>query len=312
MYSHLTREQRSQIFALLQRKTKKKIIADIVGVSVSTIYREIKRNSTVKGHYLWSQAHEKAISRRYRANSRKALEPILVRRITYMIADEQWSARQICGVLNKEKIRVSHQTIYNIIKNDKTGELAKNTRHKMKYHRRPKGGKPMPIANRTSIHDRPIEANGKRFGDWEMDLIVDNYGHAIVTLVERSVGFMMLEKLKHGKKAKHLAQVVNRLLFPYRNFVHTITTDNGPEFAAHIDLTRKLKATVYFADPYSSWQKGCIEYTNKLVRQYIPKGCNFNSFSDAFIRKIQFKLNRRPREKLNFSSPKVEFFKHFY
>ena len=191
----------------------------------------------------------------------------------------------------------------------------------LKYTRRVRATRPTKatnIANRTSIHDRPKEADGTRFGDWEMDTIVDSYGHAIVTLTERSTNFILMERLKCGRKAVPTAKVVARLLFPYREFVHTITTDNGCEFAAHLEITRMLsrggreRGKVYFADSYCSWQKGAIENANKLIRKYIPKKANFDDFSDSKIMKIQKKINRRPREKINFDSPKDRFFKHFY
>lgn len=230
-YKQLTREQRSQIFALLQRKTAKKIIAEIIGCNQSTIYREIKRNSTPKGNYLWDKANEKAMARRKRSSANSKLPDILVWRIKELIKNEQWSPRQISGFLKKEGTKVSHQTIYNLIHADETGELALNTRHKMKYRRR-SSVKHMPIANRASIHERPVEADGNRFGDWEMDLIVDSFNHAILTLVERSTNMLLMQRLPQGKKSKPLAKEVSRLLLPYRNTINTITTDNGPEFAA--------------------------------------------------------------------------------
>ena len=137
-------------------------------------------------------------------------------------------------------------------------------------------------------------------------------------LTERSTNFILMERLKCGRKAVPTAKVVARLLFPYREFVHTITTDNGCEFAAHLEITRMLsrggreRGKVYFADSYCSWQKGAIENANKLIRKYIPKKANFDDFSDSKIMKIQKKINRRPREKINFDSPKDRFFKHFY
>ena len=137
-------------------------------------------------------------------------------------------------------------------------------------------------------------------------------------LTERSTNFILMEKLKCGRKAVPTAKVVARLLFPYREFVHTITTDNGCEFAAHLEITRMLsrggreRGKVYFADSYCSWQKGAIENANKLIRKYIPKKANFDDFSDTKIMKIQKKINRRPREKINFDSPKDRYFKHFY
>lgn len=97
-------------------------------------------------------------------------------------------------------------------------------------------------------------------------------------------------------------------MLPYKKHVKTITTDNGSEFSAHTYVTEKIKAPIFFADTYSSWQKGAIENANKLIRQYIPKGVDLNVFSDEFIKSVQYKLNRRPREKLDFSSPSKVFF----
>lgn len=147
-----------------------------------------------------------------------------------------------------------------------------------------------------------------------MDLIIGKNGYgAILVLAERNTSYCIIEKLTHGKNAKEIAKAVIRLLYAYRlTGVLTITTDNGSEFSAHQLITKGLKGVVvYFADSYCSWQKGLVEYTNKLIRQYIPKGTDFSTITTGFIKKIQTKLNRRPREKLNFSTPTVEFFKHF-
>lgn len=308
MYKQLTSEQRSQIFALLQRKSPRKEIARIVGISESTLSRELRRNSSASGNYIWFKAHDKAMARRSRTTTNARLGEPLVWRIKQLILEEEWSPRQISGCLGKEGIRVSHQTIYNIIHADTTGTLSAHTRHKLKYRKRPKP-RAFPIAERTGIHQRPKEADGKRFGDFEMDLIVDAYNHAILTIVERSTNMLFMTKLKEGKKAKPLAQEVRRLLLPYKKHIRTITTDNGPEFAAHLQITKDLGATVYFTDPYASWQKGTIENTNKLIRQYIPKSANFNEFTEKKITMIQKKINRRPRQKLNFETPKNEFYR---
>ena len=310
MYHQLTSEQRSQIFALLQKKTARKEIARIVGTSEATISRELKNNSTPSGKYIWTKAHDMAMQRRNRTVKNSKLSDELVWRIKEYIINDQWSPRQISGYLRKnEGIKVSHQSIYNIIHNDTTGELAKHTRHKMKYRHRPKS-KHLPIKDRVSIHERSKEVDGKRFGDFEMDLIVDPDQHAILTLVEKSTSMLLMQKLPFGKQSKPLAKVVRKLLLPYKDYLKTITTDNGPEFAAHKDITKYLGVPVYFADPYCSWQKGAIENTNKLIRQYIPKKDSFERYTDKRIMSIQKKLNERPREKLNFSTPKREFFKH--
>lgn len=215
-----TINQRAKVanFRLTPKKNSEKIIAEIIGCNQSTIYREIKRNSTPKGNYLWDKAHEKAMARRKRSSANSKHPDILVWRIKELIKTEQWSPRQISGFLKKAGTKVSHQTIYNLIHADETGELALNTRHKMKYRRR-SSVKHMPIANRASIHERPVEADGNRFGDWEMDLIVDSFNHAILTLVERSTNMLLMQRLPQGKKSKPLAKEVYRLLLPYRNTI---------------------------------------------------------------------------------------------
>lgn len=323
MYKQLTSAQRYHLFVEHQNrgtrkaKTQKEIAAEI-GKHPSSVSREYKRNATTRGSYNDSHAQAMAERRRKHGTPHNKTPRLLLWRIEQWIMDEQWSPAQIVGVLAKEGIRISRQTIYNHIHADTSGRLLANTRHKGKYNRRkskgPKPTKATNIPNRTSIHDRPAEADGSRFGDWEMDLIVgkDGYG-AILVQTERKTNYCIIEKLPHGKNAKAIARAVIRLLFAYRlEGALTITTDNGSEFSAHQEITKGLKGVVvYFADSYCSWQKGLVEYTNKLIRQYIPKGTDFSTVTPNFIKKIQTKLNRRPREKLNFSTPKVEFFKHF-
>ncbi|GHU82879.1 hypothetical protein FACS189415_4090 [Bacteroidia bacterium] len=117
-----------------------------------------------------------------------------------------------------------------------------------------------------------------------------------------------MEKLSMGKQALPLSKVAARLLFAYKDTVHTITSDNGSEFAEHEYIAEKLKADFYFAHPYSSWERGLNENTNGLIRQYIIKGSDFDLYSDKFIRLVQNKINRRPREKLFFQSPSNFFY----
>ena len=119
---------------------------------------------------------------------------------------------------------------------------------------------------------------------------------------------MMMARLPKGQDPDGVADKAVELLWPYRRNVLTITTDNGSEFARHGRIAEALNTAVYFADSYSSWQKGAIEHTNKLVRQYIPKGTDFGTLTDDYIKSVQYKLNRRPRKKLNFSTPRDEFF----
>lgn len=319
MSNQLIEAQRYEIYLGLKRKWNQSRIAKEIGVSKSTLSREIRRNSKPGGEYVWKYAQARCDSRKrgFKGNHRKPDE--LWWRVDRMI-EEDWSPGQIAGVLRKEGIPICKQTIYNHVHADTTGKLARHMPHELKYTRRVRKQpvtKASNIKDRTSIHDRPKEADGKRFGDWEMDTIVDSYGHAILTLTERSTNFILMERLRQGRKASPTAKAAVRLLFPYRDKVRTITTDNGCEFAAHLEITKGLsgkraeKSTVYFTDSYSSWQKGAIENANKLIRKYIPKKANFEDFTDAYIKKVQHKLNKRPREKLNFLTPKHCFFENF-
>ena len=298
-----------------QKGSTQKSIAEAIGVSESTVSRELRRNGGRNGSYNFQKAHDKAMERRHREPGNRKKPPELIWRVKQLIMDEQWSPAQISGYLKKEGVQISHETIYKLIREDETGKLAENCRHKMKYHKSASHKhetKATNIRNRVSIHERPSEADGKRFGDWEMDLIVDKDQNGILTMIERSTVFLLMAKLKHGKMAKGVAQTVWRLLLPYKGeLLHTITTDNGSEFAAHEWITKQLGVPVYFTDSYASWQKGAVENTNKLIRQYIPKGMDISTVTDKRIASIQAKINNRPRAKLNFNTPKDEFYKHY-
>ena len=314
MYKHLTREQRYGIYLGKQKGETLEMIARSIGVHKSTVSREIKRNSTPNGRYVWNKAHDMAESRQRHAPGNRGLAETLKWRVIELLKTEQWSPRQISGRLRMEGINVSHEAVYGLIRKDESGELASHCRHKMKYKRkasRRHETKATNIRNRISIHQRPVEADGSRFGDWEMDLIVDKDSNAILTLTERSTNFLLMEKLKQGKKAGPVAKAVWRLLLPYKGeALKSITTDNGSEFAEHEWITGKLNVPVYFADSYCAWQKGAIENANKLVRQYIPKGTDISTVTEGKIAKIRKKINARPREKLNFLTPKEVFFKN--
>jgi len=270
MYHQLTSEQRPQIFVLLQKKTKKKEIALLVGCSESTLSREIRRNSTERGNYLWDKAHAKAMARRKRTTANRVKDPVIVWEALELLKEEEWSPEQISAYMGNRGKRISHELIYRHIRADESGKLAAHCRHKMKYNRHGRPDRTTKVKNipaRVSIHKRPAEADGTRFGDWEMNTIVGKDGKgAIVTLTERSTNMVLMERLTHGKHPEPLAKAVIRLLFPYRHTIHSITTDNGSEFCAHQLISRTLmpKGTknsnlLFFTDAYSSWQNGAIK-----------------------------------------------------
>ena len=252
----------------------------------------------------------RCVCRRHGLPGNRGKDSLLWWRVECMIVDERRSPANAAGVLHKEGVPICKQTIYNHVHADPSGRLAGHLPHRLKYNRRTRVRpvtKATNIAGRTSIHDRPVEADGTRFGDWEMDTIVDPKGHAILTLTERSTNFILMERFTEGRKALPTAKAVARLLFPYRKTLKTITTDNGCEFVAHLEITRRLslkgreKVVVYFTDAYSSWQKGAIENANKLIRRYIPKQADFDSFTDAKSR--PYSINSTKGRGKNWTSP---------
>ena len=312
---HLTSAQRYTISAMHKQGCTQKTIAAAICKDKSVVSRELKRNANLKGKYSFEYAQDMANMRKERMKCPRKLHPWLKKQIIELI-EQDWSPQQITGRLKlQNKPSVSHETIYKIIRKDKAdgGTLYKHTRHRLKHRKRPVG-KQIAIKDRISIDQRPEIVNTKqRFGDWEIDTIVGkNNKGAIVTLVERKTAFMMMEILKHGKNAKELTKTVVRLLAAYSNHVHSITGDNGTEFADHQTIAKLLKTQFFFTHPYSSWEKGLIEYTNKLVRQYIPKETNLNTLNEQQIKDIQFKINNRPRENLMFYSPKEIFFRYLH
>jgi IS30 family transposase len=222
----------------------------------------------------------------------------------------QWSPVQISGWLKKggpEKT-ISHETIYQYIWQDKRkgGSLYRELRHHgKKYNKRSKGtaGRGC-IPNRIDIKERPpIVEEKTRLGDWELDTIIGaGQSGAIVSMVERASKLTMLVKVSRKTAEEREAALLKRLL-PIREFVHTLTADNGKEFANHQRVGCTLDADFYFATPYHSWERGLNEHTNGLVRQYFPKSKRFDQVSSDDLKKVEALLNNRPRKILNFSTP---------
>lgn len=317
-YCHLTLEQRYKIEALLKAGHKAPFISDQLNVDRSTIYRELGRNRTKAGCYSSSSAHEIAKEKKERFSHNRKFSPAMERFIRDKLSNEQWSPEQIAGYCKKNDIpMVSHERIYQFIYQDKAGDgqLYRHLRVACKRYRKRYGSnknKRIIIKDRVLIDQRPDCVNNKeRVGDWEIDTIIGkgNKG-AIVTIAERATAFVLIARL-NGKNAMDLAKAVVRLMVPFKDLVLSITADNGLEFAMHKYIAEKLGAEFYFAHPYSSWERGLNEYTNRLIRQYIPKKTDFNDVNDQQIKIITMKLNSRPRKKLDFKSPGIVFFNSF-
>jgi IS30 family transposase len=306
-YQQLTIDQRYQIAALIEEGKTQKEIAAKVKVVKSTISREIKRNSSLKG-YVADTANKKAIKRKKEARKRVKFDTHLESLVKEKLL-LKWSPEQISGVLKKEKsIYISPERIYQFIWNDKRngGELYKNLRSCNKKYKKRSSLKDMrgQIKNKISIDERPSVVEEKsRIGDWEIDTVVGaNHKGYLITAVERFTKYTIIRKVNE-KSAEVVAQSLIEAFFPLQLPVLTITADNGKEFAYHETISKELNCGFYFAHPYSSWERGLNENTNGLIRQYIPKKERIDTIPDSFILQIEKELNSRPRKGLGYSSP---------
>jgi IS30 family transposase len=308
-YTQLTREQRYQIYALLKMGHNQTEIATVVGTHKSTVSRELSRNKGLRG-YRPKQAHRMALSRRDRSRKRISKE-------TWELIETKlrldWSPEQVSGWLCRHHaIRVSHEWIYQYILDDKQagGDLYRHLRCQKKRRKRygsyDRRGK-MP--NRVSIEERPaIVAERTRIGDWEVDtLLGKRHRHAIVTLTERKSRLSLLAKVNQ-RTADQVGDAVIELLQPVADRLHTLTADNGKEFADHERIAHALRADFYFAHPYAAWERGANENMNGLIRQYIPKSQDFATVTNADLMWVMNRLNHRPRKCLDFLSPFEVFF----
>ena len=303
-YKQLTYEQRYLIYKFLKTGYNQTEIANEVGVHKSTISRELKRNRGKRG-YRHKQAQRFADQRRKKCTRRITEEDwkLIERYLRKDFSPEQVSH----WVLKYFGIQVSHEWIYQYIWQEKRngGKLYKHLRQKKKYRKRSaRSDNRGKIPNKTSIEDRPDVVEGReRVGDWEVDTIVGKGKKgAIVTLVDRKSRYLRMGLVERRTKEDVKNIIINLLEgFP----VHTITCDNGKEFAAHEEISETLEAKTYFAHPYASWERGTNENTNGLIRQYFPKGTYFKHLSKKDIRFVENRLNTRPRKCLGFRQPMV-------
>jgi len=314
-YRQLTYEQRIAIHALLKADHNQTQIAKIIGVSKSTVSREIKRNTGLKG-YRPKQANQHALDRRQHAEKHVRFTEE-VKNLVNELLKQKWSPEQISGRLKLLNIAtVSHETIYQHVINDQNngGDLYKNLRQGRKKRRKRIKSKDRrgQIPNRVSIDKRPVEVDNKeRKGDWEVDTIIgQNHKGALVTAVERKFKFTCISHVRN-KEAHVVAKALIDMLKPYKKFVHTITSDNGKEFAKHQKIAKALNAQFYFAHPYCAWERGLNENTNGLIRQYFPKKSNLTSVNKEQIIDVQNDLNNRPRKSLDFLTPAELFLNSF-
>ncbi|NOT14543.1 MAG: IS30 family transposase [Methylotenera sp.] len=321
-YVHLTLAERHIIYHLKLYRLSVREIARRLHRSHTTISREMKRNAPAFPHWpYWGEgAHNQALTRRKQARhfKRQAHQPLL----DYVIRglQAQWSPDVIAAKLaldyaNDMRMRISIESIYRWVYRDAVagGTLFKNLR---RCH--PKRRKQSRYASlrgllpgRVSIHARPDEvALKQRFGDWEGDTVEGAKGTGYITThVERKSRYLIAKKLIN-KTAMVTRLATCQAFRPVPKALRkTLTLDNGKEFAQFKAIAKQTGLSIYFADPYSAWQRGCNENTNGLLRLYFPKGMDFKLVTEKTLAEAVKKLNHRPRKCLNYQSPHEVFLK---
>ncbi|MCF1431236.1 MAG: IS30 family transposase [Shewanella sp.] len=307
-YKQLIEGQRYQIEAYLREGFSYRAIGKRLKVSHSTVSREVRRNRIRDNHYLPEVAQAKTVKRRCQAAKYRVPE----KTVTFVEfgLKQKWSPEQIAGVGQIIGCYVSHEWIYGFVQQDKQrgGKLYKELRRGHRKYRKGCHAKRVIIPNRIGIEHRPAVVDEKaRLGDWEADTVLGKQGTGtIVSLVERKSKLYLIRKVP-AKSAADVSRAMIGMLWRYRRHVHTITADNGSEFCDHQKVAQALTADIYFANPYSSWERGLNENFNGLLRQYIPKGTDLRTITDKQIADIERALNLRPRKCLGFKQPAVVF-----
>jgi transposase, IS30 family len=310
-YQQLTQDLRYQIHAFLKAGFSQSHIARQLGVDRSTIWREVNRNRGQRG-YRPKQAQQLADARRQAKANATRISTETWQQVEAGLRQD-WSPEQVSGTLKAQgQVAPSHERIYQYVYADKRqgGDLHQHLRCQKKRRKRyGKYDRRGQLPNRKSIDQRPaIVTTRERLGDWEVDTIIGkNHQQAIVSMVERQSRLTLLAKVERNTEAA-VEQAMVEKLKPLADWVHTITSDNGREFAAHEAIAEALKADFYFAHPYHSWERGLNENTNGLVRQYFPKGSDFTAITDEDVQAVAERLNKRPRKTLGYQTPNHVFF----
>lgn len=310
-YTQLTQTLRYQICFLNNMGVTQKEIAFHIHVHPSTVCRELARNKDNNGNYNSDYAHKVALEKR-KGKSKKRITLEQWQTIVDYIKDELSPEQIHLRLKYLKRFLISHEWIYQYILKDKNqgGGLYKHLRCQKKNRRR-YGVKRhcSSIRNKVSIEERPkIVEDRRRYGDWEVDTVIGHQGGAVlVTLVERK-SRLSLMGLSINKTSLAVKDVIVKLLTSYSTYVHTLTYDNGSEFAKHETINEALNCKSYFCRPFSSGERGTNENTNGLIRQYLPKRMSFDCVSCGYIQWITDKLNDRPRKCLGGRTPHEVFF----
>ena len=315
-YTHITHEDRVALATLLRTKHTQEEIARELQKTPRAISKEIERNRDYDGIYRARSAEKKVTRRRIEANQRfHKIENNNILR-TYVVAHlkKYWSPEQIAGRWQKNNGigTICHETIYTWIY-IKRKDLVKYLRCRKGKWRRRRGTrireKQREESKKKRIDTRPdVVETRERIGDWEGDTILGGEKtQRILTHVDRKSGYLIADKLDSVTAEGIRETTVKRMARIPRNKRHTITYDNGSEFADHERIERFTGVSVYFAYPYHSWERGTNENTNGLIRQFFPKGSYFDTITQEDVAQVEWLLNNRPRKRLGYSTPREIF-----
>lgn len=306
-YKQLTSGQRYQIYGLKQAGLDQTQIAQKVGVDKSTISREFRRNKGGRG---WrpKQAQSLRDERKRASLNGKRFSSDEWAEVERLIRADLSPEQAADRLALEGRLQISHEAIYRHIYAGRrdVGDVCQHLRGQKPYRKRYASGQERRgvIKNRVSIDERPEIVDRKtRIGDWEGDTVIGkNHKGGLVTLAERKSRYVLAGHIR-SKHADGVTAVATRLLMPHKDKCHTITFDNGKEFAGHESIAAELQASVYFAHPYSSWERGLNENSNGLIRQYFPKGMDLTDVTEEQVQLAVERLNHRPRKVLGGRSP---------
>lgn len=316
----LSLTEREEISRGLAAGVSMRQIAAGIGRSPSTVSREVGRNSG-PSKYRAVEADTDAWDRARRPKPCRLAKSPKLQMIVASKLRLEWSPEQIAGWLkhefpDDESMRVSHETIYRslfiqargVLKKELVGHLRSRRMMRRSKNAGTEGQPRGQIVDGVSIHQRPAYVEHRAIpGHWEGDLITGSKNSHIATLVERRSRFTMLVKVP-GKDTvsvvKALSKQVRKLPTELRK---SLTWDRGMELAHHKKFTVATNVQVYFCDPQSPWQRGTNENTNRLLRQYFPKGTDLSVYTQAALNRIALRLNQRPRKTLGFCTPADRF-----
>jgi IS30 family transposase len=319
--AQLTQIKREKIYELKQDGKTQAYIAKIIGCNQGTVSRELIRNRAgPRIGYIPDRADTIAKKRRTAAKNKvekwygyEPLKTYVENQIIQYWSPEQISGRIVLDHPEDEQMRVSHESVYQYVLNDKKkdGDLWKHLRRSNKKYKKRYGAKDNRgvIPNKKSIDDRPKVVDEKiRCGDWEGDLII-GHGHkgAINTQVERFSKLTRAIKLEQKTAILMKESTIKAYADIPKEFRLTMTYDNGTEMAEHQAIAAHLHLDIYFAHPYHSWERGLNENTNGLIRQFFPKKTDFRTITQIDIDQVVDFLNNRPRKTLKYRTPNEVF-----